>query len=45
MAMSELGIDSAVLSAPVPYIYNGDAEKAGKAARQINEETAEDHSG
>jgi len=38
--MDEAGIDYAVLSAPVPHIYNGDAEKACRAARQINEETA-----
>lgn len=38
--MDEASIDYAVLSAPVPHIYNGDAEKAGKAARQITEETA-----
>ena len=39
--MDEAGIDFAVLSAPVPHIYAGDAEKAEKASRQINEETAE----
>lgn len=39
--MDEAGIDYTILSAPVPHIYNGDAEKARKAARQINEETAE----
>ncbi len=38
--MDEAGIDYAVLSAPVPHIYNGDAEKSRSAARQINEETA-----
>lgn len=39
--MDEAGIDYAVLSAPVPHIYNGDAEKARKAGHKINEETAE----
>ena len=39
--MDEAGIADTILSAPVPHIYNGDAEKASKAARQINEETAE----
>lgn len=38
--MDEAGIDYAVLSAPVPHIYNDGAVKARKAARQINEETA-----
>ncbi len=39
--MDEAGIDYAVLSAPVPHIYNGDAEKSRSAARQINEEIAQ----
>lgn len=37
--MDEAEIDYAILSAPVPHIYNGNAKKARKAARQINEET------
>ncbi len=39
--MEEAGIDYSVLSAPVPHIYNGDAPKARKAAREINDGVAE----
>ena len=39
--MEEAGIDYSVLSAPVPHIYNGDAAKARKAAREINDGVAE----
>ena len=39
--MKDAGIDYAVLSAPVPHIYNGDGAKAAAAARKINQETAE----
>ena len=39
--MEEAGIDYSVLSAPVPHIYNGDASKARKAAREINDGVAE----
>ena len=38
--MKDAGIDYAVLSAPVPHIYNGDGAKAAAAARKINQETA-----
>lgn len=42
LAFMEAGkIGYAVLSAPVPHIYNGNADKARKAARNINEEMAE----
>lgn len=39
--MDEAGIDFSVLTAPVPHIYNGNDEKARKAAREINTEVAE----
>ena len=39
--MNEAGIDRTILSIPAPHIFNGDPEKAGKAARVLNEETAE----
>ena len=39
--MAAAGIDYTILSAPVPHIYNGDAEKACSAARRINEDTAQ----
>ena len=38
--MEQAGIDFAVLSSPVPHIYNGDGEKARIAARVINEEVS-----
>lgn len=38
--MEEAGIDYAMLSAPVPHIYNGAAGKACIAAGKINEEIA-----
>ena len=39
--MKKAGIDYTVLSAPVPHIYNEDAEKSRKAAREINIEVSE----
>ena len=39
--MDTAGIDYTVLSVPVPHIYNGDAAEAVKAARAVNEETAD----
>lgn len=39
--MEKAGIDYAVLSAPVPHIYNGDNDKARRAARKINEDIAD----
>ena len=39
--MAEARIDHAVLSAPVPHLYNGDAGKARDAARRVNESLAE----
>lgn len=39
--MNESGIDYSILSAPVPHLYNGDAEKAEKAAHFVNTELAE----
>lgn len=38
--MDEAGIDQAVLSAPVPHLYNGDAKKARVAAARVNESLA-----
>ena len=38
--MDEAGIDLAVLSAPVPHLFNGDADQARAAVRAVNEETA-----
>lgn len=39
--MNKAGIEHTVLSIPTPHIYNGDAEKAYKAAREINTEISE----
>lgn len=38
--MKEANIDYSVLSAPVPHIYNGDNEKARRAAGKVNDEVA-----
>lgn len=39
--MEEAGIDFSVLTAPVPHLYHGDADKAKAAARAVNDEIAQ----